>query len=739
MASNSANRFMSSFQQGFSFVDDINSRRRQEAKLDEELARRRMLDEARESRAQKTFDLQIEETNRVRGERAMGQAGDQAALDLSVNIDDVIHLAPFSEQLRSRIVKERGEAELLKALQSVRDNQPQPSQTGGVSAGGLSGQVGNVAANANAAADANVVGQSQLGASQGRDSLTSVDLDELSDFDPAAPQGSFLQRILGEARENREGAINRVTGGLRGLSVAAANTVNRGANAVFGTDLPPVQSGASFGTEMGGNILVPEAFTTEQEFAEIQDPTEFEARRKRNTQIIEDLKASEGDPEASRLDQLRTGSREAQAEARRQEFVVTQRYEGFSDPTIDNKFRELAAEDPQAAVTQYFKDRATLKSASPSAVKTMDMHMQPVIKATNQQYSEQLNAAVVGTREHALATRQLRNLQATQAQIVQEYSPSEASGIDSRGIPIGNSQLTQNLMLAVNDPNRPRPVAPAPGRELATAGTITARMGGSRRATDTQIKNAIKLKDAGMASAEDVMTLTMTGRWPDKSPAAQLKAYKPGDVVYSQGPDGSVRYAFTVPGGKTGTTNRNGTGEGQYNLLTQEMLSNFVAGAQTVFPEGQRGSEEMINDMVGVFMDDSDWIQENYDLRDPIAANRIGRAYSQAVTLSAEEDSFWIPNFIERWVGEAPSAQEIMRSPDMAARLAVEHEIPMPLLPEQRFAGIDINNMREELSIPGKYPAVLAQAANPESGITDEQLIEIVRRYDALTSQQSGQ
>ncbi len=720
----SQNAFISSFMQGFSFVDSINERNRRNRLLEEDLERRRTLEDARESRAvaaegraQEIHDLNLAEHERVANERALGREADTAAFDETIPLDEVSHLLPYSSALQDRFMRERGETELIDALAWAQDQGRQAgvqTQTGGADPGVASTDPGASIVEA---------GQSLLSPSRGRDSLQSVDIDELNQFDT-----EFEGGIL----EGADQFSRRITGGARGLSTAAANLVNEAIGE------PPVESGASFAAEVGGNLMVPEDFTTEAEFAQITDPSEFEMARRRNEEIINQIRERGPDPDASRLDRLQSGTREMQAEARRAEFQVRDRYQGVTDPAEDSRFRQMMVDDPVAASTQYFNDRETLISAEPGTAAAMDIAMQPVIARADAEYQETLQSTVAGTQEHTNAQRNIRNLRATQAQIYQDFDPAAQAGINEQGLPVGNAELTRDFNNLLTSPDRPRPFEPMASGQARASNAVVSRISpDTRRLTPTHLRHLTRLVDAGWMSHEDAMTYAMTGQPP--AAGVEYKAYRPGDVIMAQGSDGSIRYVTTVPGGPTGRgsgTRNRGDGSGQTNQLTQAHIEHFGQGFRTVYPEGSRGNDEAYNDMLSMFIDDADWLQENFDLSDPVAGQRIGRLYANAVVISQAEDS-WVPNFIESWAGEAPSAREVLRSPEMAARLAGEHDVPMPLVPQQRFEGVNVNNLRQELLQPGKYPEALRTAAltPQEGGMTDEQLVMTVARYDYLRSQ----
>jgi hypothetical protein len=721
---------------GFSFVDDINHRKRQEAKLDERL-RLEAEDRAhlRTRQAQADDDIAedrriaAEDRTRIANERTLGQEGDRLAVDPTASRDDLLRTASFSANAFNRLKKEMGHDELLAALKTLG---PQAgTQTGGLNASATAGNEvpGDIA-------PPGTTGSVLLGPSRGLDTLESVDLDDLSTFDPDAPRG--FGEIGGIIGDNTEGAGERITRAGRGLSTAAANMVNKASNSIFGTSMPPVAAGESFGSAISGNISVPEAFTTEEEFASITDPAKFEAARKQNQQIIAGLKergarnSNERTADMSRLDLLREGSRADRAEAQRQEFIVTQRYQGFNDPTIEHKARSLAAEDPTAAVIQYSDDRATLKSVSPGLAEQMDREMRPAFLAAEQEAMALVSSNVRGTAAHSRGLRDLNNVRATQKAVYKEYQPARAAGIDDRGLPIGNSELSNNLLQEIENPDRPRNAAPFAGTQVQAANTLVSRIAGNRRASEVQIKAAIVMKDAGLASGQDVLTLAMTGIFPPTAPAAQLKSYKPGDVVYTVGVDGSFKYAFTVPGGKDGTRGDGGTKLDDIgaNQIQAAGIEQFRQGIRTMFPAGEEGSEQFEAALVNQLLIDADKVQETVDLTDPIAMLKLGQTYAGSLALASAEDSPWIPNFME----SAPTMQEILATPSMAASLAVEHNIPLATKFTVRTEGVNINNLRQELLIPGKYPVALEQAAREQD---DDTFLQTVARYDLIRAQNS--
>lgn len=716
--------------QGFSFVDDINHRRRQENKLDERLRNEEAARKHQRSRMDK-FDADREE-DRVRAdsefdrttrERELIRAADAEALKPEGERDeDILRAGAFGSALTQQLFQKENRLDELQAAM-IASRGTDIARPAGL----------NEAANTQAAQpfELDETGrpvESLVAPSRGQDSIQDVDIDDI--YDPDEPKG--FTGFPGRVKETFEGAGNRASGAFLGLAQAAGNLGLAAGDAITGNNTPNLRAatGIDFAAEVGNEIAFGQEYTSKEEFEALTDPAEIEARGRKNTEMREQLKARGIELGMDRLDALRHGSREQRAAAAEAEFHVQNFYDNIADPNEASPWRSLALDDPQAAAIKYFNDRKTLQAANPGMADQVDMFVQPVIRTAHTELTESLGDAVVGTPEYIRGVRDLRALQASQADILRDTSPSAQSGINDQGLPIGNAKLSQQVLNYVDDPNRPRPVAPLPGRQVATAATMTNRMTGTRRATDAQLKAGILMVDAKLASSQDLMVLNMTGAWPPTAPAAKLEAFKPGEHVYSQNSDGSYKLAFVVPGGKTtsrgGRSGGSGSSSNDLNQVTPAILDQFRAGIETMFPAGTDGNDEFIRTMEGLVIDDADLLQEVFDLRDPIAGRILGRSYAAAFSISEAENS-WLPNFME----EAPTMREILSSPDLASRLAVEHGLPMPRVFVPRMDGVKVNNMREEILTPNKYNPILQQTAEE---LEDAEFVRTIARYDDLVN-----
>lgn len=548
-----------------------------------------------------------------------------------------------------------------------------------------------------------------------------------------------------EANASQEGFFGalgaRVAGTGRALSTGAANLVQ----SVRGE--PPVASGASF-AEVGGNIMLPENFTSPKELEGMNQQERAEALVT-NADILEQARDLSSDPYADPVDQLREGSREQFAAARRQDFDVNKRWLDFADATTsgaadsgDNQLVAMMEEDPVAFVMQYAKDRSTLQgyavyddlpdNADPkpgprghfNTRRVVDWESKPVFDAAELQLSRELVAAEPGTADHRTKQRQLQALQMTRQEIYNDSNVPEVANI-RQTMPTGNTELTNQLMSVVDDPSRPRP---SPGsttsQELRPALTTARRMAGSdgsRRLTRGQLNHLIVLNDNNLISREQLIGATMTGVLAMPQDKTEFQQFQPGPVYKVTG-NGELVHVATIP--DPGRTSRRDVG---VNKATLESIENFQYGYRSQVPNA---TPEDLQALENVFYQDEDWIENtNIDLSDPIAVRQLGIAYAQARKIAdAENNWLWDP-LEELLGGEAPSMHDIIRSPGMAARLSLEHDIPIRM-PEQRFDQALINKIREDMmSFPGMFPPGFPEASEK---MTDAELFQALRTYDAL-------
>lgn len=770
MAYNSGqyNSFLNGFMQGYSFIDDMYARKRQEKRIDEDRAERSRYRQLAERRAQLGFEQRtqshnlalkdrlrrIEEENKVRERRdVLWQQQDE---DREYTLDE----RQFQQEERLRTLSRREAAEegmqrmaegasidelrpyaqyapaiMTMVTQEDARNRELGRQTDALEgiyglnqqgvAAGAAGAPGAPQPGAEAQAPGEPPPSSLLAPSRGMEGLQSVDIsDQLDDPEMATSQVGFG----GEA-------VRRVQATGRAATVGVANAVQNVRNEL------PVQSGASM-ADIGGNIYLPESFATPSEMEGMNDQQRMEALVQ-NEEIREQIKARASDPNLDPRDRLTEGSRELVAERREDLAATRRRWHDFQvvarGDDVPNHLRDneplfqMAQEDPVAFAMQYFEDRATIREEGDLDVKALDYMAKPFLGAAETELSRTVLEAEAGSPEQKAASRQLRALQLTKEQMYKEYRAPKEAGI-RENMPVGNEQLTSRLNTEMNNPDRPSPPLAGPtGQEVRPALTTANRLANNApasRLSRKQLEHLVQLKDYGFLSAEEVTTAAMTGQLPSTT-KGKMEQLKPGQPVYWNDGKGNFTYMFTPPtsGKAPGQIDRSKTPQ-----ITLQAVEQIKIGAAMSMPEA---NEEFFLALEKTLVEDETWLEElPYDLTDPIHQRKIGMMYADAHKLAKEEA--FLPEFaagVERYFGERPTAREILQSPEMAARIGMEHSIPMDI-PPQAMDGVKVNTMRDTiLRNVNQYPALVVLAAE---SYDDEKLVEYMARYDTARGYPPG-
>jgi hypothetical protein len=466
-----------------------------------------------------------------------------------------------------------------------------------------------------------------------------------------------------------------------------------------------------------------------------------------NEEIREQIKARASDPNLDPRDKLTEGSRELVAERREDLAATRRRWHDFQvvarglprGDDIPNHLRDneplfqMAQEDPVAFAMQYFEDRATIREEGDLDVKALDYLARPFLKSAETELSRTVLESEAGSQEQKAASRQLKALQATKEQMYKDYRAPKEAGI-RENMPVGNEQLTSRLNTEMSNPDRPSPPLAGPtGQELRPALTTANRLANNApasRLSRKQLEHLVQLKDYGFLSAEEVTTAAMTGQLPSTT-KGKMEQLKPGQPVYWNDGKGNFTYMFTPPtsGKAPGQIDRSKTPQ-----ITLQAVEQIKIGAAMSMPEA---NEEFFLALEKTLVEDETWLEElPYDLTDPIHQRKIGMMYADAHKLAKEEA--FLPEFaagVERFFGERPTAREILQSPEMAARIGMEHSIPMDI-PPQAMDGIKVNTMRDTiLRTVNQYPALVVIAAE---SYDDEKLVEFMARYDTARGYPPG-
>lgn len=686
-----SNDFLQSFEQGFSFVDNINRQKRDEARLDERLKQEQAQreynrDMARraDARAQAQADRQAE-TFRTNKD-ALEREKTARTLVASNASDDELRKYADTPAGYAELARRRGENEAVAAAKElnglVASQQPTTPPPGG-----LADQAAGLTAP-----------ESQLAPSRGTDSLQSVQQGQIDQFDQ---QSSDLPPSVGQA-------VRTISpyGGAPGLAGAIKNLLTGGAS-------------------QAQNVTVPEDYTTPQEFAKMSDPKQIEQARQRNFEVTQALRNKAEDPKANVAAQRVKGGDKYTAEAQQAEQAMVARYSSFLDPKQESSLRALTQDSPDVAATTYFRDRATLNAASPDLRAAMDKQMIPVIRDYEQQLVQQIKSTEPNSPGRTRQVQRLYNVQATVAQMYADYSPNKEAGIDARGVPAGNADLVGRVTDSMDSPDRVRPAAPQPTSQLNASMTTVGRIGsGTKRLNDRQIRAIVRLKDAGMLSSADVQSLLMTGTLPGT--AAKIVQVDPTKDVW-------VQQGNTIKLARAGSAK----GKVQLNELDKPAIDNMTIGFDSVFP----GADEKYKSaMVKGVLSDLDGWKKSFDFSNQESMIKLGEVLGNYMTLvSKETDRLddWINWRPSTWFDEPPTLKKLLDDPDFAATLAGRYDIVLNNMPEQRPQGnipqgFDVDQARS-LMASGRYGGDAQQVA--QQGSNEEvfaKASEIAAREQAL-------
>lgn len=716
--------FSDSFMRGYSFIDDIKDRNRRRAmeqqRLQEERDHRAFLREqaaARTSMAER--ELQARESDRIRG--ITNEQRERAARSLVARGATAEELADFADTNAgfAELSRLRGENEAVAAARAVQGfRAPAPGATAPAAGGLTEGAVGALPQQpGQAPTEPMPEPQSLLAPSRGVDAYQFVSPSDTRPFDETAPTG-FLGAAGETVQEVGAGAANFVQ--RAGDLAASALGLDR--------DSPAAQflTGQRSGARATGRVAVPEAYVTPEEMALLEDPAEIEAARANNAEIMARMHERAQDPEANRVTRLNQAGQANIAEAELAQRAATERYAQFLDPTTESGLRTLAAQDPGAAATQYFQDRATLNAADPQMRAAMDRAMQAPLNQYEDQIKQEIVNTQIGTAEHRRQIMRLRNLQMTRSQIYDDYKPSEAIGVDRRGFPVGNRDMMRAAFEEANNPERPRPSTPASPSEFNATATSVTRMSGGKRLTDTQVRQLIKARDYGIISEEDFQHVLQTGQLPSGSQAMQLKSFSPDEEIWGFDPNTGGMKLIRPARAKPGGIKTKGAGI-EPNQVTNETLDNFERGVRAAYPAAD---DAFVQSMQSQLLDNADFLSKRFDFRNQQSTFQLGQTFAQYEGLAAAENQrrdneLWPGNWFSR---EDLRAQDLLADPKLRMEIALNNNIVLRDMPEIRPNNVppnfDAAGARAFLASGDLGPAAAAAAET----LSDYELYVVLRR-----------
>jgi hypothetical protein len=756
-----ASAFANNFIKGFSFVDEYQRSKRNEQRLEERLAQ-----EAEERRFQRKrtleADAQVRETRQLAKEDRLRGIdhedkrieGDRLAASGASN-EELMVFAPFSPAAAALIKKRTNQAEVNSALstamgigaspatqqQSNQATQSQSSQGPTANAAGMPTMTPQER-RAHAQLIAEDTGQAPSGGAgfQFADSRAPQDVPLVSGADQRKFDQDFQDKNIAERGLDRIGGFFGRAGRAVGELFDVEGAINR---SEIDPDVGLVGAAVDqAGETFSGGARIP-GFVSSEEFDQITDPVQRQRVAESNDALIKLSKKNAQKPGAgtlsvSRQGQTVAGGREAQNAAIRDAAVTTATYDDYLT-NATSEFSELAATEPSVARARYFNDRSTLASTWGDSAEgrqklaELDRRMTGVVQRDLNDQIEVLRNIPQANKVALRRQQQLvDNTKSSMNEIakVQKSIASEA-GVDRRGLPLNNTELTQAVIDVMNDPQRPNPAYVDP-RQLNAAMTVAGGINeNTRRINSKQINALAVLASAGYISKSTAFTVMRTGQWPrGEGPKDFMKTLKSGDTTYALYRDGSMAVLPDVVGDRKRTKEEREAQRGQ-QTMSPEAISDAQAGARAAgMPERDlRGMEAFM-------IEHADYIRENFNIADYESRHKMGQVYYQALTLSDkkrwEMDSDFDFFNIRSNPKNAPTTAEIFRNQKMRDELANHFEVELVKMPTiGRTDGLDLVPFRRALADGVHGPRLQAL----ESQMTDDQVAYVYALQNASPEQ----
>ena len=738
------NAFANSFMQGFSFVDQIQARKKADARLEQQLKEERE-EKAFQRKRQVSADQRLstvfeqgqqDRTNRLEDEKN-AEDGDAFVLANPKATADELAQFPHSPLARQRIatLNARGEfASAVTEVQGLRNQgggaaQTQPQSNGAQSPASLSDVVAQNAPAMNAtglptmnaqerADHAQLIAEEEgtasisnqgfgFAPSRGQDSLQEVDVDELSKFDPAyKEQGAF-----GKAGSKIAGFGAQISRGFEDIFVNPQDPLTRG-------------TGANIGDEFSGTVQVPaDRYTSEEEFAEMSDPREIAAARAENERVAVEYAEAGRKPRAFSLGswsrqgaQLET-SDQARVVAVRQEQQAVRRTEQFLDPSTTSPMEELALKDPTAATVMYFQDRATLENANPDMMLAMDRRMLPIVDTAVEQM--RIDGLQYGDGPKGRAHQQkLAQLMDSRNKIAKgQPSISKTAGIRNGGVSPGDAPRVQQVMDEIYNPERPTAAYHA-NAQLGAAATTAMRVTPNKRINEKQIEALAILAESGWIDKPTAMSVMMTGQWPPgKNPNGIKKIQEAGDTVYALTEDGGY---FVLQSGKNGGAN----GEVPSREIGEDQVNWATAGMRAYNPNM---SDRDAQDMLRLMYTEPGWVRSRFNVTSQEDMRKLGYLVMESKSLAGDKYKDMQDGFL--WFDgntkDAPTWKQVLMDEQMRSSIATDLDLEYTPIPEIKdTSGYDIESMRQTLREGRLGPDGVKLA----DSLTDEEVAMIMAR-----------
>lgn len=661
--------FASSFMQGFSFVDEIHARRRQEKRLDEQLEEQKRAREFdRTMRAQQNARAAAQEQDRRTSfEDAQTR---QAALDRSnariaevgvggLTDEEIAEFATVNPRIQAEL--DRDEA-MRKRVEAVRTAQ-------GIAQAGLSESVTGVTADTpihQAAAEA---------------SEAAVNL-----FEPAV---SLQEATLGEVRQaSPEGDLVEDPG-----PVASSSP--------FGgpLGLPTKKARVQRDVDRMTVQLPADRYYSPEEIEAIEDPAEKQRALESTDQVITEARNKARSPRESQLTPPAQFQEGAGVLAEQTNKVITDtiaEYDAFVNSPRDSKFFKLAAEQPAAAAQQYFKTRNTVYANNPELAAQVDAQMIPVLNRYEAELRAEASNYAPGSTEQKRYQQSLANVQKSRATVA-KTQPSPVTVADIRGgLKLGDTARVQSLQSVANDPNRPTvPYGTRAPGEARAAATVAGRIRpGQNRLSDKQIESLILLQDEGLIDSATAQTVMMTGMWPPGKDPNAVKSITTVNGYAVAMLEGGGWYMVPELSNPTPRKTTSSAEEAERDrTFTTQKLDKIVEGARTYNPEMTPEYEEAVR---GFILDYAPRLRQSHYLDSEENLMLLGR-----MLMSAQEASFKSKNdgWIFGWGGQKErEPEELFFNQAMRLEYVKEYDMRPVVVPERLMQqGLNAEAIRSEL------------------------------------------
>jgi len=700
--------FTDSFIKGYSFIDSINARRRQEEKLDqrlEEESKARVYQRSRQDRidAERTEDRALkaeDRQNMIKGEELAASGASP---------EELVPYVAFSPSAANIVKEARRRGELAEAAETLGTIGNAPTQS---VAGGFGPQLGGQAPVTESPVTS--LEDTQLPSGEGTafapartpdTSLQTLSEESVQRFQPDYQERGLGGKLLADFAGNIQQGTRMLGNLAESLPVGgpAGGNAQRGPRAA--------------GTAFAGEIFVPSEFIDPQSEAYLSaSPRERAEIERANTEIVEDLEKRAMNPARNKLarpitlqGRLQEGGELLRDEIQAYNVRVKSSYSKFINGDADSELEALARQNPAAAAQKYFQDRNTVgEIMGKEAMDAVDGRMLPVLDEYAAELVGTVQSLPAGTSEQKRFQDQLRQVQTARAEISRTGTqPAERAGVNPGGMPVGNRTLTDNVMQVVDDPSRPRaPYGTTTEGQTRAAMTVAQRVTGRSKLTRKQIDAMVLLRDEQIIDPETVRSVLMTGHWPpgkDPNAVTKITTVNGYAVAFTEGGGFHVVPGLSNPDKPKGDTGK--PGEGTSRSFDSATLDVILNGARTVTPNMQPYQEAALK---GFMLDFAPVIRQRMNTASEENKMMIGRIVQQSLFLSEQSQN---DGFLGMGGKKDVTPEELFFSQDMRVEYAKEFDQRPVQIPERVFQQqYDAEAIRSELIDSG----VLSEYYTPE-------------------------